>query len=446
MNFHDPQHRAVKKILAAGARFFGILAATIATAVFMIIVFTTGEHGAPAAFAQTVAGVSASTAASSSSLQTQLDANNQQMAVLNQQIAQYETELQQVGANKKTLQAAINSLNIQKNKVQTQISLTQTQIKNTQLQIQQLGGQITSAQQTIATDQTALGAYMRTLQKADAKPLIVQMLSSGGLMQTWDDLNQTLQIQNGIQNEIQTLGQQKNQLATTQTASKQKQSTLTAQQQSLTSQQQSLISTEQSKSQLLTETNSQEATYQKLLAAANAELNSFSAFAANAGGSKLLGNQTICDAWGCYYNQRDSAWGADALNGTRYTMASDGCLVTAMAMVITHYGYKNVTPVTINSNPNNFAAYAPAYLLTTINVDGITAARKIVAIDATLATGNPVIVGVDAYGGTHFVVLVSGSRGNYIMKDPYVTDGNNISFASHYSMRSIFAVAKVVVS
>ena len=330
--------------------------------------------------------------------------------------------------------------------MQTQITLTQTQIQNTQIQIQQLGGEITNAQQTIATDQTALSAYLLSLQKADAKPLIQQMLSSGGLVQSWSDLNQTLQIQEGIQNEMQTLKSQESSLASTQTASEQKQSTLTAQQQSLTAQQQSLVSTEQSKAQLLTETNAQEATYEKLLAAANAELNSFSAFAANAGGSKLLGNQTICDSWGCYYNQRDSAWGSLPLDGTSYSMAADGCLVTAMAMVLTHYGYKDVTPVTINSNPNDFAAYEPAYLLTSIDVDGVTATRKTAAIDATLATGNPVIVGINAYGGTHFVVLVSGSRGNYIMKDPYIVDGNNVIFTSKYTIRSIFAIAKVVIS
>jgi peptidoglycan hydrolase CwlO-like protein len=440
MNFDNPQNSAAKKILAISAGIFGVLV----FAVIALAIMATGVT--PVAVATANAQTATSTAVSSSSLQAQLNANNQEMTVLNQQIAQYQAELQQVGANKKTLQAAINSLNLQKSKVQTQVSLTQTQIENTQLEIQQLGGQITGAQQTIATDQGALGAYLRSLQKADAKPLIVQMLSSGGLVQTWDDLNQTLQIQNGIQNEIQALGQQKTELATTQTASEQKQTTLTAQQQSLTAQQQSLVSTEQSKSQLLTETNSQEATYEKLLAAANAQLNSFSAFAAAAGGSKLLGNQTICDSWGCYYNQRDSAWGSDPLDGTSYSMAADGCLVTAMAMVLTHYGYKDVTPVTINSNPNDFAAYQPAYLLTTINVDGVTATRKAVAIDATLATGNPVIVGIDAYGGTHFVVLVSGSKGNYVMKDPYITDGNNISFTANYSLKSIFAIAKVVIS
>ncbi len=404
----------------------------------------------PAAYAQAIGTASSSTGAtgtsSSSSLQDQLNANDQQIASLNQQIAQYQAELQQVGADKKTLQAAINGLDLQRRKLQTQVTLTQYQIKSTQLQIQQLGGEITNTQKTIAQDQTALGAYLRSLQKADNKPLIMQMLSSGSLVQTWSDLNQTLQIQNGIQNAMQTLKEQADNLATSQTASQEKQSTLTAQQQSLTTQQQSLVKTEQSKAQLLAQTKAQEATYQKLLAAAEAELNSFSAFAQNAGGSKVLGNQTVCDSWGCYYNQRDALWGNTPLDGTRYSMAADGCLVTAMAMVLTHYGYKNVTPATINADPNNFAAYYPAYLLTTINVDGMTATRRAAAIDATLATGNPVIVGINAYGGTHFVVLVSGSRGNYIMKDPYITDGNNISFSAHYSFRRIFAVAKVIIS
>jgi peptidoglycan hydrolase CwlO-like protein len=395
--------------------------------------------------AHALADTSTSTATNNSALQAQLEANNQQMAALNQQIATYQAALQQVGANKKTLQAAIKALDLQKNKVQTQVTLTQYQIKSTQLQIKQLGNEISDTQQTIAADQTALGAYLRSLQKAESRPLLMQMLSSGGIIQTWSDLNQTLQIQDGIQTAMQTLKEQKGALTSSQAATEQKQNTLTAQQQSLTTQQQSLVETEQSKAQLLTETKSQEATYQKLLAAAEAELNSFSAFAQNAGGSKLLGGQTSCDAWGCYYNQRDALWGNNALNGTKYKLASDGCLIAAMAMVLTHYGYKDVTPATINADPGNFASYYPAYLLTTVHVDGVSATRKSAAIDATLATGNPVIVGVNAYGGTHFVVLISGSHGNYIMRDPYISNGKDISFSANYTFKSIFAVSKVII-
>lgn len=421
-------------------RFFPVLSlAFLATAFFTVA----RAQDTPAAATSTTNTATVST----SSLQQQIDANNQQITALNQQIATYQVEIQQAGANKKTLQQAINALDLQKSEVQTQVTATQLQINATQLQIQQLGGEITDTQQTIATDQAALGEELRILQKAQAQPLIVQVLSSNDIADTWNDVNATLEMQDAIQNKMQTLQTQEGSLTDSQTASQQKQVTLASQQQSLASQQQSLVATVQSKNQLLVETNAQESTYEKLLAAAQAQLSSFSAFAANAGGSKLLTNQTNCDAWGCYYNQRDSAWGEDALDGTKYNLASDGCLITAMAMVMTHYGYRDVTPVTINSNPANFAAYYPAYLLTTINVDGATATRtKISAIDAILATGNPVIVGLNAYGGTHYVVFVSGNKGNYIMRDPYITNGDDVSFTANYSMRDIFGIAKVTIT
>jgi len=90
-----------------------------------------------------------------------------------------------------------------------------------------------------------------------------------------------------------------------------------------------------------------------------------------------------------------------------------------MAMVITHYGHKTL-PSDINSNPGNFASYYPAYLLYTISVNGVTAQRVGSYIDASLSHGDPVIVGVHAYGGTHFVVLTGGTGGSYMMNDPYI--------------------------
>lgn len=412
----------------------------------LVFAATAAAQSATSTVAIDVTTSTTATATSTDDLQAQIDANDQQIDSLNQQIAQYQAEIEQAGANKKTLQQAINALDLQRSEVQTQVKATQLQISATQLQVQQLGGEITDTQQTIATEQAGLAEELRILQKADGQSLLMQTLSSGDIADAWSNINATLQMQSAIELKMGALKTQEGALSDSQAASQEKQQSLTSQQQLLASQQQSLVATEQSKSQLLTETNSQESTYEKLLAAAQAQLASFSAFAQNAGGSKLLGNQTVCDSWGCYYNQRDTAWGSDPLDGTKYTLASDGCLVTSVAMVMTHYGYRDVTPVSINSNPNNFAAYYPAYLLTTINVDGVSATRKTAAIDATLATGNPVIVGLNAYGGTHFVVLVSGSKGNYIMRDPYIANGKDISFSANYSLRSIFGITKVVIS
>jgi peptidoglycan hydrolase CwlO-like protein len=198
------------------------------------------------------------------------------------------------------------------------------------------------------------------------------------------------------------------------------------------------------KQQLLAQTGNDETTYQRLLANAQAQLASFGRFVQNSGGAGLLSNQTVCDDWGCYYNQRDSQWGEIGLDGySNYSIASDGCLVTSMAMVYTHLGHRSVNPISINSNSSNFASYAP-YLLYTISADGLSTNRISADIDSTLSSGDPVVVGVNAYGGTHFVVLVSGSGGDYIMNDPYIENGHKIPFNDHYTIGSIFEIRKVV--
>jgi hypothetical protein len=214
----------------------------------------------------------------------------------------------------------------------------------------------------------------------------------------------------------------------------------------LTDQQSALDDQKSQKQKLLSETNGEEATYQRLLSQAQAQLAGFGRFVVSQGGASLLGNQTVCDDWGCYLNQRDGQWGGNSLNGTGYTLADSGCLITSMAMVYTHYGHRGVTPQTINSNPGNFASYYPAFLNRTIVADGTTSSRVSGIIDDELSAGRPVIVGISYDGGPladHFVVLISGSGGSYQMNDPYVENGHNIPLTSHYSVGSIVEIDKV---
>ncbi len=403
--------------------------------------------GAAVLFAATLASVAVPPprVVSADAAASQPDARAAEIAQLNQKIAQYQAELLKADADKKTLQDAINVLTLQRKTIETQVSATQVQISATQAQIARIGSGIAATQDRIGANQAALASDVRSLARNDEQPLIVQLFSSGSLSETWTDADAMLQVQTAIQANVRALREQKTVLAASQSASERKKAELTSQKDTLASQEQSLTRTAKTKTRLLVETKAQEATYQKLLASAKAQLASFSAFSVNAGGSGLLSNQTSCDAWGCYYNQRDSAWGNMPLNGTKYMLKSDGCLVTSMAMVLTHYGHRSVTPVSINANPDNFAAYYPAYLLYTIYVDGVSATRKTAAIDATLAQGDPVVVGVRAYGGTHFVVLTSGRGGDYLMRDPYIPNGKDISFTAHYTVRSIFGITKVVV-
>ncbi len=201
------------------------------------------------------------------------------------------------------------------------------------------------------------------------------------------------------------------------------------------------------KDKLLSETQGSEANYQRLLGQAKAQLAGFSNFAESQGGATILSGQTSCDDWGCYYNQRDSGWGLTPLNGTVYTLASDGCLVTSMAMIYTHYGHKGVTPATINSSSSNFASYYPAYLLKVISADGASSRRVGDGLDSLLASGHPAVVGISYDGGPladHFIVITSGSGGTYNMKDPFTPNGNNIDFRTRYPSARIVDVEKVV--
>jgi len=196
------------------------------------------------------------------------------------------------------------------------------------------------------------------------------------------------------------------------------------------------------KQQLLADTQGSETKYQSLLSQAEGQLAGFQSFVTSQGGASILSNQTVCDDWGCYYNQRDSQWGNTSLNNTQYTIASDGCLVTSMAMIYTHFGHRSVNPLSINSNPSNFASYYPAYLSRTIVADGTSSTRITSDIDSELSAGRPVVVGIGG-GPDHFIVLLSGSGGNYLMNDPFIPNGHKINFTDHYSLGSISEIDRI---
>ena len=384
-------------------------------------------------------------AQSATNFQTQIDAHNQQIKSLEADIAAYQNQLDALAAKKNTLQSTISSMTLSQKQLAIKIKVTQNKINFANAQIQELTHSIGGKETAITADQIAIGKALQSVAENDQSSFISMIISSNSLRDAWQTIDEAVQFNRALANNISDLRAVRTALATNRSNVTAVKTSLVSLQSQLTAQNRSLSASKIAEQQLLVQTKNSESNYQRLLATAQAELSSFSTFTAAAGGSKLLANQTVCDAWGCYYNQRDALWGNTPLNGTKYRLASDGCLVTAMAMVLTHYGYRDVTPLTINSNPSNFAAYYPALLLFTTYADGITATRIASTIDATLSSGNPVIVGLRAYGGSHFVVLVSGKRGNYVMRDPYVANGNDISFSSHYAVRNIYAVEKVII-
>lgn len=366
---------------------------------------------------------------------------------LNNKINDLQQKVNDLKSQGDSLSSQISAMDNQMTLTQYRISSTQKEITDVTLDIDSAGKRMQNLEGSLnSVTKVLLNRIVATYQAGDATSAQVLLSSSDitdmisranylRLVQQHDKelLYETQQARNDYSNQKQILEDKKKKIEA-----------LNAQ---LEQYNKDLDSQKASKQQLLAQTQGSEATYQQLLSQTKAQLASFSRFTTSQGGASLLGNQTSCDDWGCYYNQRDSQWGGSDLNGqSGYSVAEIGCLMTSMAMVYTHYGHKDVTPATINSVSSNFSGIPAVLLKFTISANGVSASRTSASIDSVLSSGNPVIVGISYDAGPypdHFVVLRSGSGGNYQMNDPFTPNGRDIPFTSKYSIGSIREIDKV---
>lgn len=368
--------------------------------------------------------------------------NTQKIQDLQGQINDLQNKINDLGNQKKTLSSQIAVMDNQVKLTQLKINATERQIVNLSLDIDTADKKINNLQKSLQKlTGVLINRIVATYEVGTVQPLHV-LLSSNNATNFFTRLNYLKIAQEHDKKLIFDTTQAKNDYSNQKEIFEDKKRKVETLQSELEAYNKQLEQEKKSKQTLLAETQGSEANYQRLLAAAQAQLAGFSRFVTSQGGASILSGQTACDDWGCYYNQRDSQWGNVPLNGTKYTLASDGCLVTSMAMVYTHLGRKNVTPLTINSIPSNFASYYPAYLNKTISADGMTTSRIFATIDSELSAGRPVIIGIGA-GPDHFVVFISGSSGNYKMHDPFVPNGHNINFTDHYSISNIRSIERV---
>ncbi|MFC1755812.1 hypothetical protein ACFLZK_00250 [Patescibacteria group bacterium] len=194
------------------------------------------------------------------------------------------------------------------------------------------------------------------------------------------------------------------------------------------------------KDRLLEITQNDEDKYQDLLAEAKKELSSYSAFVTSSGQGIIGPNGLGGGEGGWYYSQRDSRWAHDYIAGSPYTVYESGCLVSSVAMVHKYYGY-DMDPGDLASKDQYF--FWGNMLVPWPGPGGRS--YKMLGwgypeskIDDELDDDNLVIVGITANNsaGTHFVVLIDGSDGNYEMHDPIY--GPNLDFRDYYSTSQIF--------
>lgn len=364
---------------------------------------------------------------------TRADENADKRAELERKIAEYEKQLSELHTKADTLTNQIAQFN-------AQINLTELKIEQTQDQIDLLGERITQ-----------LGSSLETLQKAYTSRVIetykmARLGNSPFLVITSGELTNAISRYEYLklaQGSDQGLLARLSKAQTGYQNQKQDQETLN---QTLSKQKKTLDSQKAARAQLLSVTRDNEKKYQDLLAQAKAQLAAFKSFTK---GSTVLNNQTVCDSWGCYYNQRDSAWAFQTIGQSPEVLKDVGCLITSMAMVASHYG-KNIKPNEIAQSSVPFLGSTAFMVQGSWNVNGVSMSRTRIgnstgAIDNEINSGRPVIVGI--YGGPdHFLVIKKKENGNYIMNDPFVANGHDVKFTDHYPLSAISAVDRVTVN
>jgi len=221
------------------------------------------------------------------------------------------------------------------------------------------------------------------------------------------------------------------------TSKEKKQAELEELKKTLASQKINLNSQKDLKNKLLEITRNDEKKYQQLLLQVQSKLASF-----NNSSAGCLNSSPGGGIDGNYYSQIDPRWCKQYIGlQTTYTIGGAGCYLTSMSMVLKKIGY-DITPSAYAADPSRFTSTAdlipptppPGYSYTKVPYNSSI-------VDTEIQSNRYVIAQVPMKGspsGYHFIVLISGSNGNYKMHDPIY--GSDKNFSDYYSISSIYSL------
>ncbi|MBP6989289.1 hypothetical protein KBB48_00760 [Candidatus Shapirobacteria bacterium] len=213
----------------------------------------------------------------------------------------------------------------------------------------------------------------------------------------------------------------------------QKQKELEVLEKQLAKQQKDLTAQNTIKNQLLQTTQKQ---LNDVLAQLNALRNFSSAY-----GSTCLDSAQGGGSDGNFYSQRDRRWCANTIGYSSDTIGAVGCYISSIAMTFKKLG-SDITPAAYAAIPSNFQ-YNSAYASNPNPPSGYTYKKlgySSSVVDSELKNGRYVIaqLSMKTVSGMHFVVIISGSNGNYKIHDPWF--GADQNFSDRYSLSSILSL------
>ena len=360
---------------------------------------------------------------------------------LQSQIEQYTKKLNELGTAKNTLSNQIKLLDSQYQLTLLKITQTENSIKTLEKEIEQLSVEIGKLETQI--NQLSIEYIHQTVQNYKLQkriPSFAYLFSSN--INTFLEQHQYISaIQKNSQNNLINLETVRFNYDEQKNAKAKKQDELQGLQKTLDSQKTSLTGQKVSKNNLLESTKNDEKKYQSLLAEAQSQLAALKNFSSAAGGSSCLDSIPGGGSDGNFYSQRDPRWCKQYIGNSRDTIGSVGCYINSISMVYKKLGH-DITPSAYAANSSNFWGNT-AYMSTPNPPSGYSykqVSYNSGVIDDELKAGRYVIaqMKMSNVAGMHFVVIISGSNGNYKIHDPWF--GADQNFSDRYSPASVMSL------
>lgn len=342
-----------------------------------------------------------------------------------------------------SLSQAISTINSKINLAQGQINQTLSQIESLQKEIGVLGGVLDKVNESVG-ELTKI--YLARVKESYRKSRVDQsnlIFSNSSFGEYFAKLRYLNIIKSKDQIILSELENSRKDYDSRRQSKLEKQKEIESLKIKMEAQKKVLDAQQKEKKNLLTITANDEKKYQAMRKSAEAQLAALKRFVVSQGGASILQNQTTCDGWGCYYNQRDSQWGNLGLGISKYSVAESGCLVSSVSMMASHAG-KNIKPGDIASNVSAIDAFG--LLKHSFQVNGVNVSispyqnsshnEVIAKLDSELGSGRSVIAGMYS-GPDHFIVIVKKEGDKYIMHDPFLENGGNHQFLDKYSLSDI---------
>ncbi len=199
-------------------------------------------------------------------LKDQISSKNREIAQLEREIAEYQQKLTTTKGQSASLRAELTRLETTKKKLETDVALTQKKIDSTSLTIKKLGGEILTSSQKIDQNQVAVAEALRAIGFSDRANLTVALLEHNTLSEFLGSINSLQTLQKKLEDRIKDLKQAKSSFEAEKTASEKEKDRLAGLQVKLADQKKIVAQNQTQKNTLLAQTQSQESTYQQILA------------------------------------------------------------------------------------------------------------------------------------------------------------------------------------